>query len=103
MERTMAVRRGMLLLALCAASAALAVAAMGATLVYRANVSNEFRRHTSEQCHALEAVKSAIRLVFQDNLTALERRRKTVDPAQYRIAHDYYQRQLERFNPTQCP
>lgn len=93
----------MLLLVACAASAALSLVAMGATLIYRASVGDEIRRQTHEQCQALEAVKSAIRLVFKDNLVALEQRRKTMDPSQYRIAHDYYVRQLERFKREQCP
>lgn len=98
-----AARRGIILLTASAVSALLALAAMGATLVYRASVSDEFRQHTREQCIAIESVKGAIRLVFQDNLTELERRRDTLDPSQYRIAHDYYLRQLERFSPTKCP
>lgn len=103
MERVTVGRRGIVVLAVCAASAVLSLAAMGGTLVYRANVSDEFRQHTSEQCHAIESLKAAIRLVFQDNLTDIERRRTTIDPAQYRIARDYYQRQLARFAPAQCP
>lgn len=93
----------MLLLAACAASAALSLIAMGATLIYRASVGDEIRRQTQAQCQALEAVKSAIRLVFKDNLVSLEQRRGMIDPSQYRIAHDYYVRQLERFKPESCP
>lgn len=96
-------RRWTVLLGACAASALLSLIAMGATLVSRARSSDEFKAQTSQQCHAIEAVKSAIRLVFKDQLGSLERRRAQLDPAQYRIARDYYQRQLNRFAPTECP
>ena len=95
-------RRGTVLLAVCAASAALSLGAMGATLIYRARSSDEFKRQTVSQCKAIESVKSAIRLVFSDQLAAIQRRRGTIDDTQYRIAHDYYERQLERFKPTSC-
>lgn len=94
--------RGIILLTACAVSATLALIAMGATLVYRTTLSNELKVQTARQCQALESVKSAIRLVFTDQLAALERRKATVDPSAYRIAHDYYQRQLDRFKPTTC-
>ncbi len=96
-------RRGIVLLAACAASAALALAAMGATLIYRAHVNDEIQKQTTAQCRALETVKGAIRLVFSDQLAELERRRKSIDETQYRIARDYYQRQLDRFQPKGCP
>lgn len=95
--------KGILLLAAVAASAALSVAALGATLVYRAHISDEFKGHTRAQCQSIEAIKSAIRLVFQDNVDALQQRRTQMDPAQYRIAFDYYQRQLDRFKADACP
>jgi len=94
--------RGSLILGICAASALLSLAAMGATLVYRARSSDEFKMQTTAQCKAIESVKAAIRLVFSDQLAEIERRRASLDETQYRIAHDYYQRQLDRFKPTTC-
>lgn len=96
-------RRSTMLLAAVAVSAALSLVAMGATLVSRAHSTEDFKQQTSSQCQAIESLKGAIRLVFQDNLEALQRRQAEIDPGQYRIARDYYLRQLQRFAKAQCP
>lgn len=92
-------------LILAAASAVLALAAVGFMLVHRTSVSETFRAQTSTNCAELEKIKAQIRGVFQESLESARQRsvRGEIDAAQWRLIQDYYGRQLARFAPIDCP
>lgn len=82
--------------------AAIAVVALGFTLVYRINVSNQFREQTRSQCRQIEALKEAITAVLLDGRGNIVARKRQFSPAQYRYALRYYDRQLARFQRKEC-
>lgn len=86
-----------------AAAAIVSLVAMGAVLVQRVNVTQRFREQTAQTCRTTEALKSAIRLVFQDYLGELEKRRAQISASDYAAVREYYERQLKRFAASACP
>jgi hypothetical protein len=84
-----------------ALTASLASVALAFALVYRANASDAIRAQTAVNCQQTEALKSAIRQVLSDGKTrALD---TTSDPAARQAISSYYNRQLARFRPLNCP
>lgn len=82
--------------------AAIAVVALGVTLVYRINVSQRFREQTTEQCLQIEALKDAITAVLLDGRANVIARKAQLSPQEYQYALTYYQRQINRFQPKEC-
>lgn len=82
-------------------AAAMAMVALGLTLVFRTSQSEQFRRQTETNCRQVENLKTAITSVLIDGkTTALQR---TQDPAIRKAIESYYDRQLARFAPDSCP
>lgn len=82
--------------------AAVAVVALGVTLVYRINTADRFEETSRHQCRQIEALKEAITGVLRDGRARVEARRDDLSPAQYRTSLDYYDRQISRFRPKEC-
>lgn len=82
--------------------AVVALMALGATLVYRTNTTNQFREQTKDNCKTVEALKSAILLVFQDGRQNLEARKGALTASEYARLDEYYKRQFARFAPKPC-
>ena len=90
------------LLVIAAAAAAIAVIALCVSIIVRTNQTEQFRRQVATNCEGLEAIKTQIRGVFEDNLDAVATRRD-IDAVQRRAIVDYYTRQIKRFKPLDCP
>ena len=90
------------LLVIAAFAAALSVVAMCVSIIVRTNQTDQFRQQVASNCRGLEAIKTQIRGVFQENLDAVERR-NGLDAVQRRAIVDYYTRQIKRFRPLDCP
>ncbi len=82
--------------------AALALASLGAVLIYRVTTGQHFREQAAQNCMAIEAIKGAITLVLNDSLTAVEKR-PDLSAAQLVAVRAYYKTQLARFAPADCP
>jgi len=94
-------RRANIRLIIASAAAFLSVVALGYTIVYRISTTNQLRKQTAINCRQIENLKSAISGVLIDSkITSLTR---TADPAIRKAIEAYYDRQLARFAPDQCP
>jgi len=94
-------RRANIRLIIASAAAFLSVVALGYTIVYRISTTNQLRKQTAINCRQIENLKSAISGVLIDSkITSLTR---TADPAIRKAIEAYYDRQLARFAPHQCP
>lgn len=94
-------RRSSARLILAAVAALTSVVALGFTLVYRINTTEQFRQQTADNCRQIENLKSAITAVLIDSkITSLAR---ATDPALKKAIENYYARQFARFAPNQCP
>ena len=90
------------LLLVASVAAVVAISAFFMVLVFRINQTNELRKQVSENCQGLEKIKSQIRGVFEENLARTESR-DDLDSVQKRAIVDYYNRQIRRFMPQDCP
>lgn len=88
-------------LVIASAAALLSVIALGYTIVYRITTTNELRKQTAVNCRQIENLKGAIADSLIDSRdTSLGR---AADPAIRKAIEQYYERQLARFSPDQCP
>ena len=90
------------LLVIAATAACFSLVALCVSMVVRANQTQQFREQVATNCIGLEAIKTQIRGVFQDNRAALTPR-TDLTAAQRRAILDYYTRQIQRFKPLDCP
>jgi len=90
------------LLIIAAVAAAVSVVALSVSIVVRSNQTEQFRKQVATDCVALEAIKEQIRGVFEDNKEAV-RSRAILTPRQKAAFTRYYNRQLARFAPNDCP
>ncbi len=97
-----ATHSGIRRLLIAAVIATLALASLGAVLIYRVTTGQQFREQSSQNCMAIEAIKGAITLVLNDSLTAVENR-PDLSAAQLVAVRAYYKKQLARFAPADCP
>ena len=95
-------RRANIRLLIASAAALLSVIALGYTIVYRIDTTNQIREQTVINCRQVENVKVAITGVLVDaKIRALSV--APVDPAIRKALESYYGRQLARFAPDECP
>lgn len=89
-------------LTIAALAAALALAALGLTLVFRTNQGEQYRRQTEANCLAIERLKATIRGTFHD-ARARAFSNPDLSPAVRTAVLAHYDRELARYAARACP
>ncbi len=82
-------------------AAAMSLIALGLTFTWRVTTSNQFREQTASNCRQIELLKVAITDVLVDERNGVLK--ESPDPAVREAVQSYYDRQLARFAPDDCP
>lgn len=89
-------------LTIAGAAAALAIIALCLLLVVRTSTNTQFQRQTAANCMSIESLKATIRATFLEAQTRAAGRRD-FDAAQRAAVDAYYDRELARYAPKDCP
>lgn len=81
--------------------AALSLIAVGSVMVYRFHMNERMREQTAENCMNIETLKAAVVGMLEDAEVASLRSSR--DPAIRKAIEAYYNRQVLRFAPQDCP